>query len=150
MVNLRMANFKEWDSFTLQVEIIILVNLNSTKKMEEGYISGRENSQIFIKENLLKEREMEEEHFGGLMVVGMKGSLEMEFKAGMEFYIEKEVILSIKDHGIMECLMEKALNSFRMDKNIKVLLNRINSTEMESSIKMIQLFMEFGKITNFL
>lgn len=106
--------------------------------MEEVYISGLENNLIYMKDNLSKEREMEEEHFGGLTEAGMKGNLEMEFKVVTVSCIEMEGILSMKVLGIMVCLMVKVLNSLRMEKNIKDHLKKISSMEMVYSIKMIQ------------
>lgn len=52
MESLKMVNLKGKVNYTLQVEIIILVNLNLTKKMEGGYINGQENNQIYIKVSL--------------------------------------------------------------------------------------------------
>jgi hypothetical protein len=81
---------------------------------------------------------MVEAHFGGLMVVGIRVNLETEFRVDMESYIEMEVMFNIRDLGITECLMEKAPNSLKMDKNIKVPLNRTNSTGMVFSTRMIR------------
>ena len=89
---------------------------------------------------------MEEEHFGGLMVVGMKVNLDKVYKVDMVLYLGKEGINNIKDLGIMECLMEKEFNILKMDNALKVHLNKINFMEMVYFIKMILLFMEFGKI----
>ena len=106
--------------------------------MEEDYINGQENNLIYMKDNLWKEKETVEEHFGGLTVVGIKVNLEMEYRVDLEHYLEKEDKNNTKDIGIMECLMEKDYNFFRMDKNMKVLLNKINFMVMVYFIKMIQ------------
>lgn len=133
-----MVNFKEWENFIFQVETIISENSNLIKKMEEDYTSGQAKSQIYMKGSLSKEREMEEVLSGGLMEAGMRVSLEMEFKVDMVYFIETVVMFSMKDLGTMECLMERVLNSLKMDRNMKVHLNKINSMEMECFIKMIQ------------
>ena len=49
MDNLKMDNLKDKVNYILLVEIIILGSLNLIKKMEEGYISGQENNQTYIK-----------------------------------------------------------------------------------------------------
>lgn len=88
------------------------------------------------------------EHSGGQMEAGMKDNLEMEYKVVMVSYIEKVGINNMKDHGTMVCLMVRELNSFKMVKNIKELSSKINSMEKVYSTRMIQLFMEYGKIIN--
>lgn len=93
---------------------------------------------------------MEEGHFGGLMEVGTKGNLEMEFKVAMVFYIETVVLFNMKDPGIMVCLMEKVFSSFKMDRNMKAHSNKISFMAMVYFIKMIQLYMVCGKITSYL
>lgn len=105
--------------------------------MEEDFINGQENNLIYMKDSLLKVKEMGEELSGGLMEVGIKDNLEMEYKVVTGYYIEMVDMLNIKDLGIMVCLMEKVHNSFRMVKNIKVHSSKINSMEMVYSIKMI-------------
>lgn len=86
---------------------------------------------------------------GGLMEVGMKGNSEMVFKVVMEYFIEMAVMLSMKGHGITACLMARAPNFSRMDKNTKVHLSKTNSMAMEYFTKMIPSFMEFGKIMSY-
>jgi|LakMenE01Jun11ns_1017448.scaffolds.fasta_scaffold9662366_1 hypothetical protein len=93
---------------------------------------------------------MVEVHFGGQMEVGMKVNLEMVYKVVMVYYTEMEELLNIKVLGIMVCLMAKVHNSLKMDKNMKVHSKKINFMEMVYFIKMIQLYMEYGKITNYL
>lgn len=105
--------------------------------MEGDYTNGQENNPIFMKDSLLKVKEMEEVLSGGLMEVGMKGNSEMVSRVVMEYFIEMVVMLNMKVHGITVCLMVKALNSSRTDKNTKALLSKTNSMEMEFSIKMI-------------
>jgi len=84
------------------------------------------------------------------MEVGMKVNLEMVYKVVMVYYTEMEELLNIKVLGIMVCLMAKVHNSLKMDKNMKVHSKKINFMEMVYFIKMIQLYMEYGKITNYL
>lgn len=117
--------------------------------MEGDYTNGQESNRIFMKDSLLKVKEMEGVLFGGLMEVGMKVNSEMVSKVAMEYFIEMAVMLNMKVHGIMVCLMVKVLNSSRTDKNTKAHLSKTNSMEMEFSIKMIPLFMEFGKIMSY-
>lgn len=50
--SLKTASLKVWESYISPVEIIILVNLSSIKKMEEAYINGQANNQIFMKDSL--------------------------------------------------------------------------------------------------
>jgi hypothetical protein len=106
--------------------------------MEGVYINGQASNQIFMKASLLKVKEMEEAHFGGLMEVGTKGNLEMECKVDMVFYIETVVLSNMKDHGIMVCLMEKVFSFSKMDRSMKVPLNKISFMVMVYFIKMIQ------------
>lgn len=117
--------------------------------MEGDYTNGQESNPIFMKDSLLRAKEMEGVLSGGLMEVGMKDNSEMVSKVVMEYFIEMVVMLNMKVHGIMVCLMVKVLNSSRTDKNIKALSSKTNSMEMEFSIRMIQLFMEFGKIMSY-
>jgi len=138
MENLKMANSKGKDNFILQVEIIIWVNLSSTKKMEGGCINGLANNPIYMKVNFKKVKEMAGERFGGQMEAGMKDSLEMEFKVVMEYCIEKEDIKNMKDLGIMECLTGKELNILKMVKDIKGLSSKINFMEKGYFTKTIQ------------
>ena len=118
--------------------------------MGEDYISGLANNRIFMKDNFKKAKEMEEGRFGGQMVAGIRVSSEMEYKVDMGFYIEKEAIKNIKDHGTMVCLTVKALSISRMEKDMKGLSNKINFMGRVFFIKMTRLFMEFGRITNYL
>ena len=117
--------------------------------MEGDSINGQANSPISMKDNLWKGREMEEEHFGGLMEVGTRDNSETESRVGMVFFIVKEDTENMKDLGIMECLMGREFNILKTDKNTKEPLKRINSMEKESSTKMTQLFMVSGKIMSF-
>jgi hypothetical protein len=132
----------------LQLVTITLDNLNLIKKKEEEDIIGLENSLMFMKENLKQVKETVEEHFGGLMVAGMKVNSKMVYKVVMGCFIDMEDKFSMKVSGIMECLMEKELNSLKMEKDMKDNLRKINSMEMVFSIKMIQLFMVFGRTTS--
>jgi hypothetical protein len=118
--------------------------------MEEAYINGQESNLIYMKVNLSKAKEMVEVHFGGQMEVGMKVNLGMVYKVVMVYYTEMEELLNIKVLGIMVCLMAKEHNTSKMDKNMKVHSNKINFMEMVYFIKMIQLYMVYGKITNYL
>lgn len=93
---------------------------------------------------------MAEALFGGLTVAGIKANLEMEFKVDMGSYIETEDTQSMRDLGIMECLMEKVPNISRMDKNIKGRLKKTNSMGTEFFTKTILLYTEFGKIISYL
>ena len=117
--------------------------------MEGDYTNGQESNPIFMKDSLLRAKEMEGVLSGGLMEVGMKDNSEMVSKVVMEYFIEMVVMLNMKVHGIMVCLMVKVLNSSRTDKNIKAPSSKTNSMEMEFSIRMIRLFMEFGKIMSY-
>jgi hypothetical protein len=72
------------------------------------------------------------------MAVGTKDSLEMECKAVQAYFIGKAVINNIKEIGTTVCSMERALNTLKMDKDMKVVLNKINSMEMAFSTKTIQ------------
>ena len=138
MESLKTVSFKGWDNCTFLVETIILVSLSLTKKMVGDYINGQASSPTCTKVSLSKEKGMVEVPSGGPMEVGMKVNSGMGFKAVMESFIEMVVTLNTKDLGIMECSMARVLNSSKMDKNMKDRLNRINSMEMEYSIRMIQ------------
>lgn len=81
---------------------------------------------------------MEEEHFGGLMEVGMKASSEMECRVDMGHFSEKEDTNSMKDHGTMECSMGKESNFSKMDRSMMVLSNKTNSMEMVCFTKTIR------------
>lgn len=118
--------------------------------MVEDYINGQGSNRIFIKDNSSKVKEMEEEPSGGLMEVGTKDNLGMEYKVDMEYYIEMVAMLNMKDLGITVCSMVKVLNSSRMVKNTKDLLNKISSMEMVYFIRMILLYTESGKIMSYL
>ena len=117
--------------------------------MVEVYINGQVKSQIYMKDNLKEEKEMEEELFGGQMEVNIKVNLNKVFKVDKEFYLERVDIKNMKVFGIMECLMEKGFNISRMGRDMKEHLRKINSMEMEYFINKIQLFMECGKIMNY-
>ena len=117
--------------------------------MGEGFINGQANNQISMKESSSKEKEMEEAHFGGLMVVGMKDNLEMASKVDMACYIGMEAMWSMKAPGTTACLTEKVRNSLKMGRNTKGHLRKINSMGMEFSIKMMPSSMECGRIMSF-
>lgn len=131
-----MASWKDKDNCTLQLETSILVNFVLIKNREEVFIIGLVKKVMFIKVNSKVEKEMEEEHFGGVMVAGIKVNLGMEYRVDGEFYIEKVGIKSTKDIGITVCSMAKALNFSKTDNVTKVPLNRINFTVMVFSTKM--------------
>lgn len=131
-----MASWKDKDNCTLQLETSILVNFVLIKNREEVFIIGLVKRVMFIKDNSKVEKEMEEEHFGGVMVAGIKVNLGMEYRVDGEFYIEKVGIKSTKDIGITVCSMAKALNFSKTDNVTKVPLNRINFTVMVFSTKM--------------
>ena len=59
--------------------------------MDEELIIGQENNQMFMKVNLKVEKDMEEEHFGGLMEVGMKDNLNKVFNLDVVVFIDKVV-----------------------------------------------------------
>ena len=119
------------------------------KNKAAEYIIGLEKKVMCMKDNLKLEKETEKEHSGGVTEAGMKDNLETEFNLDGEFYIERVDIDNMKEIGIMVCSMEKVFNTLKMDKDMKELLNKINSTDRVYSIKMIRLFMEYGKIINY-
>ena len=129
MVSSKMDNLKEWGNFTSQVETTTLVSSSLTKRMEEVYISGQERSLTSMKVSSWKERETEEEHFGGLTVAGMKGSLGMGFRVGSELCIGMEGTKNTKDIGTTVCSMGREFNSLRTDRSMRELLRRISSME---------------------
>jgi len=149
MDNFIMVNWRVKDSYILQLEIIISANLDLIKNKGGVFIIGLGKRVMFMKESLKLGNEMEGEHFGGVMEVGMRVNLEMVCKVDGECYIERVVIESMRAIGTMECLMVKVSNTSRTDKDMRGHLNRTNSMEMVSSIKMIRLFMEFGRTMNY-
>jgi len=110
-----MGNWKDKENCILQLEIIMLDNLGSTKRKEEEYIIGLERK-----------------------VTCMRDNLEMVFRVVTGCFLEKEDINSMKVIGIMECLMEKGFNFSRMVSDMRETLSRINSTETVCFIRMIQ------------
>lgn len=78
-----MGNSKVKANYTFPQVIIMSDNSNLIKNKVEVDTIGLENNQIFMKENLRQEKEMEEELSGGLMVVGMKENSRMESNVGM-------------------------------------------------------------------
>jgi hypothetical protein len=78
---------------------------------------------------------MEEGHFGGQMVVGIRDNFGKVYKVAMVFF-EKEILFNTKVHGIMACLMAKVPNISQMVKNTKAHLNKTNSMVMAYFIKM--------------
>ena len=149
MVNSETDNLKVKVNCISQQEITIWVNSNSIKNKGEDHTDGLENNKTHMKDSSKEEKEMEEVHFGGLMAVGMKVTLKMVYNVEMEFFIGKVVIQNIKESGKMECFKEKVFNSLIMEKDTKVYSRKISFMEMESSIKMTPLFMEYGRITNY-
>ena len=149
MVNFIMDNLKDKVNSILQQEIIMLANLNLIKNKVEEDTIGQESSRTFIKDNSRQVKEMGGEHFGGPMAAGMKVNSKMEYKAAMDYFIDMGDKLSMKGSGIMECLTERELNILTMEKDMKDNSKKINSMAMVCSTKMTQLFMEFGRITNF-
>ena len=102
-----------------------------------------------MKENSRPVRETEKEHFGGAMAVGMRVTLEMEFKVDGVSFIEREELNSMKETGIMVCSMAKGPSTSKTENATKAPSKRINSTAKEFSTKMIRSYTEFGRITNF-
>lgn len=136
--NLKMGSLKVWENFISSVEIITLENSNLIRKMGGECTNGQGNSLIYIRVSLSKVNEMGEVHSGGLMEVGMKGNLEMEYRAVMGFFIEKAGIFNMKAHGTMECLMVKVPNSLKTAKDTKDHSNKTNFTVMVYFSKKIQ------------
>ena len=149
MANFIMDNLKDKVNSILQQEIIMLANLNLIKNKVEEDTIGLESSRTFMKDNSRQVKEMEGEHFGGLMAAGMKVNSKMEYKAAKDCFIDMGDKLSMKGSGIMECLTARELNILTMGKDMKDNSKKINSMVMVRSTKMTQLFMEFGRITNF-
>jgi len=77
MENSTMGNWKDKENCILQLEIIMLDNLGSTKRKEEEYIIGLERKVTCMRDNSKEEKGMDEVHFGGVMEVGMRDNLEM-------------------------------------------------------------------------
>lgn len=144
-----MANFRVKESFISQQVIIIWVNLDLIKKKEGEFITGLVNKAMFMKDNLKLVSVMGVELFGGVTEAGTKASLEMGFKVGGEFCTGKEATANMKEIGIMECLMERVLNTSKTARDTRVHSKKISSMVRAFSIKTIQLSMEFGKIMNF-
>ncbi len=143
-----MDSLKVKENFTLQQEIITLVNSDLIKRKVEEFTLGLEKKAMFIRDSLKQEKEMVGVLFGGQMVAGMKEISEMVSKVDGECFTEKEDIVNTKVTGIMVCLMEKAPNISKMDSVMKVHLSKTSSMEKEYFTKMIQSFTEFGRITN--
>jgi hypothetical protein len=132
-----MDNCKVKDNCILPQEIIMLASLDLIKKKVGDRIIGRERSQMCMKDSLREESEMEEEHFGGQMEVGMKVISRMEFKADLEYCIDKEETSNIRVFGIMACSMEKEFNTLIMVRDTRVVSSRISSMGMAFSTKTI-------------
>lgn len=145
-----MASCKVKVSCILLLVTIILDNLDLIKNKEEVFIIGLVKRVMFMRESLKQVNAMEGEPSGGVMEVGMRVNSEMEFKVDGECFIEKEVTENMKATGTMECLTVKVHNTSKTEKDMKEHLNRTSSMEMVSSIKMIRLFMVFGKTTSYL
>jgi hypothetical protein len=133
-----MGNSKVKVNFISQQGIIIWASSGSIRKKEEVYILGLANRATFTKENSRQERGMVKERFGGAMVVGMKETLEMEFKVDGVFSIVREESDSMKETGITACLMVKGPNNTKTANATKAPSKRINSTVKEFSTKMTQ------------
>lgn len=88
-----------WHKCIMIGVIIIQVNLNQIKKMEEEYLDGLENNQMFIKVNLNKVDDMEKELFGGRMEQNMLENSNKEIKLALGHYIELEIQFNIKETG---------------------------------------------------
>jgi hypothetical protein len=116
----------------------MLANLNLIKRKVEVSIDGLVNNQIFMKDNLKPEKEMEEVLSGGLMEAGMKDNSKKEYNVGKVYFIVKEEINNMKVAGRMVCSMVKVFNILIMDKDTKATSNKINSTETVYFIKMTQ------------
>lgn len=76
-----------------------LGEFKSDKKMEEEYLDGLENNQMFIKVNLNKVDDMEKELFGGRMEQNMLENSNKEIKLALGHYIELEIQFNIKETG---------------------------------------------------
>ncbi len=133
-----MDNYKAKDNFILQQVTIMQVSLDLIKNKEEEHIIGQENNQMYTKDSLKVEKEMEGVHFGGLMEVGIKVISKMVCNVATEHYIEKAEINNMKGCGKMECLMAKVFNFLITDKDMKVISNKTNFMEMVSFTKTIQ------------
>jgi len=84
--------------------------------------------------------------FGGAMEVGTRDNSETVCKVVGECCSDRVGISSTRVTGIMGCLMARVLSISRMDKDMKECSRRTSSMEMGCSIRMIRLFMGFGKI----
>jgi len=130
-----MDSLKDMESFTLQQEITILVNLDLIRRKVEEFILGQASKVMYTRANSRLEKETVEELSGGQMVAGTKETLEMEFKVGGEYFIGKEDIDNTRVIGIMVCLMAKVHNTSRTVNAMKVHSNRTSSTVKEYSTK---------------
>ena len=104
---------------------------------------------MFTRDSSRQGRETGKEHFGGVMAAGMRVTLEMEFKVDGESSIEREESNSTREIGITACSTAKELSISKTDSATKVPSKRINSTGKAYSTRTIQLFMEFGRTTNY-
>ena len=143
--SLSMDNWKVKANCIFLLEIIMLVSLSLIKSRAEVFIDGLAKSRMFIKVSLSLVREMEEEHFGGLMEVGMKETSKMVFNVALVLYIVRVVLANTRVFGRMVCLMVKVFNTLTMDNDMKDTSKRINSMERVYFTKMTQSFMECGK-----
>ncbi len=133
-----MDNQKAKDNSILRQETTMQVSLDLIKNKEEEHIIGQESNQMYTKDSLKVEKEMEGVHFGGLMEVGIKVISKTACNVAMEPYIEKVAINNMKGCGKTECSMAKVFNSSITDKDMKAISNKTNFMEMVSFTKTIQ------------
>lgn len=115
-----------------------MANLDLIKKKEEVFIIGQERRATFIRVSLKQARGTVEGPFGGVMEAGMKESLGTVYKVDGEYCIERVEIGNTKETGITECSMVREPNISRTVKDMKELLNKINSMDRAYSTKMTQ------------
>lgn len=106
----------------------MLESLGLIRRKVEVFIHGLANRVMFMKDNSREEKEMEEVLSGGQMAVGMKVTLEMECSLVGEFFIEREVIVSMKATGTMVCLMARVLSISRTVRDTRALSKKTSST----------------------
>lgn len=133
-----MGNYRVKDNSILQQVITMSANSDLIKNKEEEHIIGQESNQMYTKDSLKVEKEMEGVHFGGLMEAGIKVISKTVFNVATESYIEKVEINNMKECGKTECSMARVLNSSITEKDMKVILNKTNFMETVSFIRTIQ------------
>lgn len=118
------------------------------KNKVEVPIIGLVKKITFMRDSLRQVKGMAEVRSIGLMEVGIKGTLRMGYSVVRVCCIGMVAIKSIKETGIMECLMAREYSFSIMVRGIKDLLRRISFMETASFIRMTQLFMASGRITS--